>query len=220
MSIHRVMLKITLLIAAVSLCISFCLHTSVTEYGDWFENIATGIFSSAILLMISSLIGYCIEEEKVCKEYYWNLIELRSKALVLSTIPKSNNTGKTYYDAVVGINKLLTGYFATFDQTFLLLKREKIRIILDIHHALYLYKNVSLDAELYIRQYMNDIKDENGEKMYSREKLKKDIQGFINMTDNFLNEGNPFVIYLDNKIREYQNALNGKEIKSKVKRRK
>ncbi len=69
---------------------------------------------------------------------------------------------------------------------------------------MYIYKNLSLDAELCIRQYMNDIEDENGEKLYSKDKLHKDIKDFCVQTDNFLGEGKPFVMYLDNKIREFQ----------------
>lgn len=195
------------MVAVLSLGISFCLCTALTEYGEWFENIATGIFSSAVLLMFSSLIGYCIEEKRNCNEYYWNLIKLRSKALVLSTIPQSNNTGNSYYEAVMAVNELLGGFFATFDQSFVFRRRKKIQKILEIHYALYRYKNLSLDAELYIRQYMNDMKDENGEKLYNKEKLHKDIKDFCVQTDNFLGEGKPFVIYLDNKIRELQKLI-------------
>ncbi|EOT27038.1 hypothetical protein C805_01141 [Eubacterium sp. 14-2] len=204
MSIHRTTFKITCLVAVLSLGVSFCLCTAGTEYEEWFESISTGVFSSAVLLMFSSLIGYCIEEKRNCNEYYWNLIKLRSKALVLSTIPQKNNTGNSYYEAVMAVNELLAGFFATFDRNFIFKRRKKIQKILEIHYALYIYKNLSLDAELYIRQYMNDIEDENGEKLYSKDKLHKDIKDFCVQTDNFLGEGKPFVVYLDNKIREFQ----------------
>ena len=124
--------------------------------------------------------------------------------MVLSTIPQKNNTGNSYYEAVMAVNELLAGFFATFDRNFIFKRRKKIQKILEIHYALYIYKNLSLDAELYIRQYMNDIEDENGEKLYSKDKLHKDIKDFCVQTDNFLGEGKPFVVYLDNKIREFQ----------------
>lgn len=110
----------------------------------------------------------------------------------------------SYYEAIVAINELLMGYFATFDRDFILYKRKKIQKIFEINHALYKYKNLSLDAELYVRQYMGDKKDE---KVYKKSQLREDIKEFCSETDNFMQEGKAFVIYLDEKVREYQKFI-------------
>lgn len=207
MKIHRLTFKLSFLIALSSFAISLCLCDSAAVYDKWIENISIGFFASSVLLMFSSLVAYAVEEEKSCSQYYWKLIELRSKVLVLSTIPQNNGTWINYYEGTVEINCLLIGYFATFDQDFILCKRKKIQKIFEIHHALYTYKNYSLDAELYIRQYMNDKLDECGEKIYKKDKLREDIKDYVSATDNFMTTGKPFVMYLDEKIKELQKMI-------------
>lgn len=130
-----------------------------------------------------------------------------TNGLKISTIPQADNSWSDYYDAIVGINELITGYFATFDQNFILCWRKKIQKIIQIHTALCEYKDEVIGAKLYIRQYMNDKKDEYVNKVYNREKLLEDIREFCRETDNFMNEGSRFVIYLDKRIAEYQKLI-------------
>ena len=207
MKIHRITFRLSLLVAVASFIVSFCYYTSTTSCGEWIENISIGFFASSVLLVFSSLVAYEVEEEKNCIQYYWKLIELRNKALVLLTISQNDATWANYYGGIVEINSLLLGYFATFDQNFILCKRKKIQKIFEVHEALCGYKNLSLDAELHIRQYINDKKDKMGNKIYKKENLKEDIKDFISETDNFMAKGKPFAIYLDDKIREYQKEI-------------
>ena len=107
--------------------VSFLFCTDGIEFVVWFYFISCGVFSSAVLLMFSSLIGYCIEEKRNCNEYYWNLIKLRSKALVLSTIPQKNNTGNSYYEAVMAVNELLAGFLQLLTEILFLREEKRYR---------------------------------------------------------------------------------------------
>lgn len=204
MGIHKKTMTISGVVVLAAICFLVLLNGNL---GDCIENIAIGLLSSGLLLMFSSLIGYYEEEKKNCKEYYWHLIALRNRGLVLSSIPIHKGTYKDYWEALTNINEILEKYFAIFDQDFIFIGRKKIQKILEIHNELCRFKNLSIDAELYIRQYMNDKTDENGNKVYTKENLMNNIKEFSMAVDDFMGDGKYFVMYLDEKIRELQKVM-------------
>lgn len=125
----------------------------------------------------------------------------------MSSIPIHKGTYKDYWEALTNINEILEKYFAIFDQDFIFIGRKKIQKILEIHNELCRFKNLSIDAELYIRQYMNDKTDENGNKVYTKENLMNNIKEFSMAVDDFMGDGKCFVMYLDEKIRELQKVM-------------
>jgi len=204
MGIYKKTMVISGLVVLATICF---LALSNGNLGDCVENIAIGLLSSGLLLMFSSAIGYYEEEKRNCKEYYWHLIALRNRGLVLSTIPINKGTYKDYWEALTIINELLEKYFAIFDQDFIFIGRKKIQKILEIHNELCRFKNLSIDAELYIRQYMSGKTDEKGNKIYTKENLMSDIKEFSMAVDDFMGDGKYFVMYLDEKIRELQKII-------------
>lgn len=196
MGVHKKTTVISGLVSFIAICF---LILSNGSFGDCIENIAIGLLSSGLLLMFSSAIGYYEEEKKNCKEYYWHLIALRNRGLVLSTIPIHKGTYKDYWEALTNVNEILENYFTIFDQDFIFIRRKKIQKILEIHNELCRFKNLSIDAELHIRQYMNDKTDENGNKVYTKENLMSNIKEFSMAVNDFTGDGKYFVMYLDEK---------------------
>lgn len=196
-------------IANFIICIAFAIvswtfRSSTSDCGKWMENISIGIFASALLLVGSSLIGYMVEDHRIRFEYYFKLHSLRSKALVLSTIPSEKNTIEYRCSVVTEINEILIGYFSMVEDDFIFYKRRKgIQKILEIQTYLYEYANLCRVAETKYREYIAGTKDQNGNRNYSKEQLRNDIKGFLKATDNFKNSGLPFVMFLDTQIEEY-----------------
>ena len=208
MKVYKYTFEVSLFISILSFILSLLFCSSNSNIGKWFENILIGIFASGLLLVGSSLIGYLVEERKICVEYYWKLLSLKSKALVLSTIPIEKNTSEEYYNAIAQINDLLIGYFALIDHDFLFWRwRGKIQKLLEIHAFLFEYKNLTQSAEIHFREYIACTKNEKGLRNYSKEKFREDVRPFSNATDNFKDSGHPFVVYLDSKIREYHTFI-------------
>lgn len=204
MKVYKYTFEVSLMISILSFIFSLLFCSSNSNIGKWFENILIGIFASGLLLAGSSLIGYVVEERKICVEYYWKLLSLKSKALVLSTIPIEKNTSEEYYNVIAQINELLIGYFALIDHDFIFWRwRGKIQKLLEIHSFLFEYKNLVASAEIHFREYIACTKNENGLRNYTKEKFREDIRPFSRATDNFKESGHPFVIYLDLKIQEY-----------------
>ena len=219
MKIYKYTLIANSWISLLFLILSWLFHSSKSNCGIWVENISIGIFASALLLVGSSLIGYLVEDYKICVEYYWKLQSLRSKALVLSTIPSEKNTAEEYYNAITAINELLLGYFSMVEQGFIFYKhRKKVQKLLEIHTFLYEYSVLSKSTETKFREYIACTKDKNGNRNYSKEKLHNDIKEFIKATDNFKDSGHPFVIFLDIKINEYHNLIMKKQHSKNFKR--
>lgn len=205
---YKYTFEVSLLISILSFIFSLLLCSSNSNIGKWFENILIGIFASGLLLVGSSLIGYLVEERKICIEYYWKLLSLKSKVLVLSTIPIEKNTSKEYYDTIEQINELLLGYYALVDQDFIFWRwRGKIQKLLEIHAFLFDYGNLVGSAEIHFREYIACTKNESGFRNYPKEKFLEDIRSFSRATDNFKDSGHPFVVYLDLKIQEYHTFI-------------
>lgn len=208
MKVYKYTFEVSLLISILSFTLSLLFCFSDSSIGTWFENILIGVFASGLLLIGSSLIGYLVEERKICVEYYWKLLSLKSKALVLSTIPIEKNTSEEYYSAIAQINELLLSYFALVDLDFIFGRwRGKIQKLLEIHSFLFEYKNLIGSAEIHFREYMACTKNANGVRNYSKESFREDIRPFSRATDNFKESGHPFVIYLDMKIQEYHTFI-------------
>lgn len=204
MKIYKYTFISNLLISVSFAILSWVFRSSTSDCGKWIENISIGIFASALLLVGSSLIGYLVEEHRIYIEYYFKLHSLRSKALVLSTIPSEQNTAEYRCSIVTEINELLIGYFSMVNDNFIFYKcRKKIQKILEIQTYLYEYSNLCRVAETKYREYIAGTRDQNGNRNYSKEKLYDDIKDFLKATDNFKESGLPFVMFLDLKINEY-----------------
>lgn len=204
MKIYKYTFIANLLISITFAIVSWAFRSSSSDCGKWIENISIGIFASAVLLVGSSLIGYLVEDHKICIEYYFKLHSLRSKALILSTIPFEKNTAEYRCSVITEINELLIGYFSMVEHDFIFYKRrKKIQKILEIQTYLYEYSNLCKVAETKYREYIADTKDQNGNRHYSKEELHNDIKGFLKVTNNFKDSGMPFVMFLDTKIEEY-----------------
>lgn len=211
MKIYKYTLIVNFWISLLFFILSLLFCSSESACGKWIENISIGIFASALLLVGSSLIGYLVEDHKMCLEYYWKLQSLRSKVLILSTIPSEKNTAEEYCNAITAINELLLGYFSMAEQDFIFYKhRKKVQKLLEIHSFLFEYSILSKVAETKFREYIACTKDENGNRNYSKKELHTDIKAFTKATDNFKESGHPFVIYLDTKINEYHALIEKK----------
>ena len=112
-----------------STVVSFALCANETTLAKWVNNILIGLIASSALLLLSSLIGYLHEEQTKYHEYYWNLIQLKNKALVSSTIPSDSDL-EYKWQAIADVNSLLEGYFAVCDQGYVFPKRKKIQKML------------------------------------------------------------------------------------------
>lgn len=204
MKIYKYTLIANFLICIAFAIISWAFRSSTSDCGKWIENISIGIFASALLLVGSSLIGYLVEDHRICIEYYFKLHSLRSKALVLSTIPSEQNTAEYRCSIVTEINELLIGYFSMVEDNFIFYKhREKIQKLLEIQTYLYEYSNLCRVAETKYREYIAGTRDQNGNRNYSNTELYNDIKDFLKATDNFKDSGLPFVMFLNTKIEEY-----------------
>ncbi len=204
MKIYKITFGVNLIICFVFVITSWLFRGSSTDYGKWIENISIGIFASALLLVGSSLIGYIVEDHRIRIEYYFKLHILRSKVLILSTIPSEKNTAENRCNVITEINELLIGYFSMVEQDFICYKhRKSIQKLLEIQSYLFEYSNLCHVAETKLREYIAYTKDENGNRNYSKEELGNDIKEFLKATNNFKDSGHPFVIFLDSKINEY-----------------
>lgn len=212
MKIYKITFIASLLTSMAFAIVSWEFRSAASDCGKWFENISIGIFASALLLVGSSLIGYIVEDYRIRIEFYFKLHSLRSKILILSTIPSEKNTAENYCNAITEINELLIGYFSMVEHGFIFSKHRKpIQKLLEIQSYLYEYANLCHTAETKFREYIACAKDENGNRNYSKEELRNDIREFINATDNFKDSGHPFVIFLDGKINEYHGLIMKKQ---------
>ena len=194
-------------VSLLFLALSWMFYDSSNLTSVWFSNICAGVFASSILLVGTSFIGYLVEEKKKCTEYYWKLVSLRGKVVVLSTLPTPTALYEDYYHAISEINELLVGYFAMFENEFIFYKkRKRIQKLIEIHNMLYELKNLSINAELYFRQYIAETKDNEGQRTYKLEKFRKDISDFVSFIDDYEGEGH-FVLKLDEKIMEYNSLI-------------
>lgn len=204
MKIYKYTFIANFIISITFAIVSWIFRSSTSDCEKWIENISIGIFASALLLVGSSLIGYLVEDHRVRIEFYFKLHSLRSKVLILSTIPPDRNTPENHCNTITEINELLIGYFSMVEQDFIFYKhRKSIQKLLEIQSYLYKYSNLCHVAETKYREYIADTKDVNGNRNYSREELSNDIKEFLKATNNFEDSGHPFVIFLDTKINEY-----------------
>lgn len=208
MKIYKITFNTSLFISIIFAIVSWWFRSATSDCGKWIENISIGIFASALLLVGSSLIGYIVEDHKIRIEYYFKLHSLRSKVLILSTIPSENNIAEELCNIITEINELFEGYFSMVEQDFIFYKHRKpIQKLLEIQSYLYEYSNLCYIAEIKFREYIACTKDKNGNRNYSKEELRNDIKDFIKAMDNFNDSGDPFVIFLDNKIHEYHTLI-------------
>lgn len=125
MKIYKYTFIANFLVCIAFAIVSWAFRSSTSDCGKWIENISIGIFASAVLLVGSSLIGYLVEDHKICFEYYFKLHCLRSKALILSTIPSEKNTAEYRCSVVTEIEELLIGYFSMVEDDFFSISAER-----------------------------------------------------------------------------------------------
>lgn len=202
MKIHKLTAQLMILLIMVSLLISYKLVDKTSECMNWLENIFIGIFASSLLILITSCVNYIIEENRSIYSFYWNLSELKSRVLILSTIPVEEKSVQAYYNAIYNVNELFRTEFALFDQNFIFIRRKKIQKVLEIYIALHEYKSSSTVAEQKMREYLANTKNHDGTRTYSSEQFQNDIANFCDKTNNFKNSNKPFVIYIEEKMNE------------------
>ena len=202
MKIHKLTAQLMILLIIVSLLISYKLIDKTSGCMNWLENIFIGIFASSLLVLITSCVSYIIEENRSIYSFYWNLSELKSRLLILSTIPVEEKSVQAYYNAIYNVNELFRTEFALFDQNFIFIRRKKIQKVLEIYIALHEYKSSSTVAEQKMREYLANTKNHDGTRTYSSEQFQNDIANFCDKTNNFKNSNKPFVIYIEEKMNE------------------
>lgn len=213
MRVSKLSMVLSLLITVITFSAAFLINEQAA--GSFPVNALLGVFASAMLVLATSTISYCCEERKSLHEYYWQLVRLKHKALILSTLPR--NTGyETYYAAISSMNEIISGYFAICEQDYIFPQREKIQKFLEIQTALGEFKELSLGAEVYYRKYLCEKVLNDGSKAYSRERFASDARPFCNAIDSFMDTGASFVVYLDKKIREFSCLLRPKKMESEL----
>ncbi|MBR2407898.1 MAG: hypothetical protein IKB07_02975 [Lachnospiraceae bacterium] len=208
MRIYKYTISVSVIFCIFSLLMSvfFCMPNS--EVGLLLENISVGIFASSLVLIGSSFVGYFIEEKRFMREYYWKLLDLKRRAVVLMSIPFDKATWEEYYNAISSIYDILLGYFALVDVEFILFRKgEKAKKLSEIHSFLFEYSEIVREAELSLRYYFAEARDVDGNKKYTKEDLRKDLKTFAEATDDFKDSGCTFACYLDMKIREYDKMI-------------
>lgn len=211
MGIYKKSTIISLVLSIVALSGSFFLQYRIDyTFGNWLNNICIGILSSGILTFVTSLIGYCKEERRTLHEYHWKLSELKYAVIELGTIThKELKNGEPYYDGICKINMILKHYFALVDTDFFFYRRKKIQKVFEIQTKLYPLVSETDIARDALRVFLNGKRDENGERIYKFEDLKKDMKGAIEMFDNFDNTGKLFAIWLLDVEREFGEVVFG-----------
>lgn len=202
LKIHKLTAQLMSFLIIVSLLISYILIDKTSGYMNWLENIFIGIFASSLLVLITSCVSYIMEENRSIYSFYWNLSELKSRVLILSTIPIEEKNVQAYCAALYSVNELFRTEFALFDQNFIFIRRKKIQNVLEIYTALHEYKSSSTVAEQKMREYLANTKKLDGTRIYSSEQFQNDIADFCNKTNNFKNCNKPFVIYIEDKMSE------------------
>lgn len=182
---------------------SLFLIYSETPLCIWAENMCIGFFASGLLMTCSSIIGYVNEEERLLREYHWKLSELKEYAMELESIPEKGSSIDTYYYAAKELNILLTNYFAMVDTDFFFISRKKIQKVLEIQTKLQPLKRATASALIKMCKYRCEKMTDTGDRYYSVSELRKDIQGFTKMVDNYDDSGKMLAIWLESKEQEY-----------------
>lgn len=202
------------LISSIIVIIVFGIYASglISCINGWTNDVLVGVFSSAIVLLVTSIVGYKIEEQKILSQYYWNLVILNKYILILST-PQFEEVAKEYYETLKKINELLIINFAQVDQSFCFYKlRKEIRQLLKINNILYNFYSETKNAEVCFRYYLGRHYNDDGKITYTSEKLRDDIKNLIKMTDDYDGTGKKFVIYLDKEIEEFRLLINKEKL--------
>jgi len=179
---------------------------------DFWSNISIGVFSSSLLVLITSIISYIQSEKSTIQTYFWKLNILQNKILVLSTMPEKEQSTSEYYKNIKEINELLLDYFTICDLSFFDVKRETIKLIFHINEITQEYYKLSRSAEINCRNFICDKCDKNGQKIYSKERFLSEIKDYVKFIDNYNDTKEPYVIYLNKKIRELGALISKKAI--------
>ena len=203
LSIYKRTTLLSIIISSIALCVSLLLAYEKSPICVWVENICIGVFASGLLLVFSSILGYFREEKHLLREYHWKISALKECAVELVTIPKNEISNNEFYNAIRNLNTLLTDYFAIIDTDFWCYKRKEIQKLLEIHTKLEPLKHMTSNAFLKLCEYRCGKLNDEGDRNYSFESFKKDIQSFIDAVDNFSDSGMKLAIWLETKEREY-----------------
>lgn len=84
MKINRLTVQITLLLAVISLAISYIIYCF--EWSDFWQNAMLGVFGSLLVTSIVSFVGYVHEKRKILDRIYLNLISIYQNCCSLGAV--------------------------------------------------------------------------------------------------------------------------------------
>ena len=90
MKINKITVQITLLLAVISLAISYIIYCF--KWSDFWQNAMLGVFGSLLVAAIVSFVGYVHEKRKVLDRVYQNLISMYQNCCSLDAV--LNNLAK------------------------------------------------------------------------------------------------------------------------------
>lgn len=91
MKINKITVQITLLLAVISLAISYIIY--YFKWSDFWANAMLGVFGSLLVAAIVSFVGYVHEKRKVLNRVYQNLISMYQNCCSLDAV--LNNLAKS-----------------------------------------------------------------------------------------------------------------------------
>ena len=208
MSIYRRTVYISAIVSVLSLVLSIlCSFVLSNPFTVWLNTILTGLFSSGILVCISSLVGYFIEEEKTLHQYHWKISELKYAAIELQTFPDSEKNWTANYEKISRINYILKNYFAILDKDFIFHKRKRIQKLLEIDINLYPLVKLTDRAMECLRVYLNEKTDDMGNRCYGHDEFIGDMHDIAKQIDNYNDSGKMLAMWLVDKEREYGDVV-------------
>ncbi len=185
-----------------------------TREVELIKDIFIGVFSSSILIVLTSVIGYLTEEEKLIREYLWKISELKYCSIELQTIPEYGHSDvelyEMYYDKYKQMNQILTNYFAIVDVDFFFHRRKKTQIILELQYKLRPLVKITNKAVESLRVYINGKCNENGERYYTKELFLRDIGDVAAKINNFEGADKSLTLWIIEKEAEALEIINGK----------
>ena len=84
MKINKITVQITLLLAVISLAISYIIYCF--EWSDFWQNAMLGVFGSLLVTSIVSFVGYVHEKRKILDRIYLNLISIYQNCCSLDAV--------------------------------------------------------------------------------------------------------------------------------------
>lgn len=81
----------------------------------YWSSLFVGIFSSSLLVALTSIISYLANERNEILQYYWNSVDLANKIHEYNTIRESNSSVYMQLSCIEKINEIIRRYYVFFD---------------------------------------------------------------------------------------------------------